>query len=191
VSILSQESPLYDSVGKMDDFNESHASVLGLVSKQAKLSTKRYEETVIDYIAEWEAVVTKRVDAELAETGILSKSLDHYEAKVKSLREKVNALDDKIGKTSSSASKLVEKLKRNEEKLETAFNEHERSASKLCDLMEEVTARGYKDLYPLIMAICLFESERSRDEAKIFAKKLPAMMETLTDVFNDNDSKPK
>lgn len=144
-----------------------------------------YEDKVVDYCIEWERIITSRVDAELKETNKMHFKLNHYTSKVLGLRKKVNSHNNRGNETPDK--KLSEKLKRNEVKLQDAWKAHERSASKLCDLIEEVTARGWKDLYPLVTASMQLEVERASGEYSDIAK-LAVISDSLTDFFNNSMS---
>jgi hypothetical protein len=150
---LSTNSPLHAHVGNAPALTYL-ASVHQLATEKARDEAKQYQETVIDYAIEWLQIVTTRVDEGLEKSNVLYRELNHYKNKIDLLRKKVNAVEAK-GKESSS--KLSQKLNRNEAKVKNAWKLHEASASTLCNLLEEITKGGWKDLYPLILAALQWE----------------------------------
>jgi hypothetical protein len=165
--------------------------VLGesLVSLDAKLglagdnAAADYESTVMAYATEWEAIVTKKVDAELVYTNKLHKNLRHYEAKVDKLRKNVNVKEEK-GKLTPP---LTEKLERNEEKLTQTWKEYEETATTTCHLLDEVTSMGWKDLHPLVKAMMAFEYKRETDEHTLWGN-LSNVQDKLSGAVHRHDS---
>ena len=104
----------------------------------------------------------------------------HYLKKVEGLRRIVNRKEES-GKSVST--KLKEKLARNEMKLQSAWKSHERSASMLCNLLEQVTKRGWKDLAPLVLNCIQWEIERASGDFVTFSK-LPAVAEILMETVS-------
>jgi hypothetical protein len=146
---------------------ESYVGVHEALSKNTHKEVKKYQDNIIDYVVEWESIVTARFEEENAERQRLNGVLNHYQTKVEGLRKEVNK---KLDKGLSSPSRKTEKLSRNEDKLKNAWEEHERSASRLCDFLQEATESGWKDLYPLVIAMLKFDSEKSADEREILSK---------------------
>jgi hypothetical protein len=158
---------------------ESFATVAQAASKGAQVNAAKYKEKVLDYCLEWVRVVTTRVDKEMKDTKALHDKLNHYQNKVELLRNKVNTLE---GKSKPVPKNLTEKLARNEKKLDQAWRAHEKCASKLCHLLDEVTKRGWKDLYPLVKASMNWEVEWACGEYDV-AARLPTIAEDLTELF--------
>jgi hypothetical protein len=146
----------------MDEYASIHRSALA----ESNESMVRYQDSVIDYVVEWQEVIDNRIKAERLETEALAKTLRHYETKVEALREKIN---EKYGGCSPPP-KQKSKLDRNENKLHQAWREHERCASKLCELIEEATERGWKDLKPLTETMFDFEAGRGSQTRLILAE---------------------
>ena len=159
-----------DNGGDESNFPPSLMMVQQWNSAQAKINLMEYKNHVLDYVLEWEHVVTTRIDAELKEVKKLASDRQHYEKKVEDLRKKTNDIETK-GKTVNDATK--EKLDRNEEKLKESFELHEKAAGRLCVLIEEVTQRGWKDLYPLVKNVMKWESNRVGRDDEIYSKLLP------------------
>jgi hypothetical protein len=159
VSALSRNSPLYKYVGNPG--GASLASVQQLVTQRATVGLEHYQKNIIAYVIEWVQIVTARVDDGLKKTNELYRILNHYQNKIVSLRQKVNAIENK-GK--QSPAKLSQKLTRNEAKVKHSWELHEDSASALCHLLEAITKGGWKDLYPLVLAVLQWEVDRAAVE---------------------------
>jgi hypothetical protein len=144
-----------------------------LASAQGHVDTMEFQTHVLDYVAEWEKVITTRIDSEWKDVKKLAADRGHYENKVEVLRKKTNEMQAK-GKVTPSAT--AEKLQRNEEKLKEAFEIYELAAGKLCVLIEEATTGGWRDLYPLVKNVMKWEANRVGRESDIYAKLLPTLV---------------
>ena len=114
-------------------------SLYGLYSfgaAQAVVNDSEYQTHVVDYVTEWDLIVTGHVEVGLKRVRKLASDRLHYERKIETLRNRANDIEIK-GRTSPVSS--VERLARNEDKLKEAFTTHEKEAGKLCALMEAVT----------------------------------------------------
>jgi hypothetical protein len=160
LAALSADSPLYEYVGDTR-VDTSLASVHQLVTEKATVDAEQYHKNVINNAIEWEQFVTTRVDASLKKTKTLYQDLIHYQHKIGFLRKKVNDVENE-GK--ESPAKLNQKLTRNELKLNQAWKLYEDSASNLCNVLEEITKGGWKDLYPLILAALQWEVDIATGE---------------------------
>ncbi len=184
LAALSTNFPLYEYVSSTR--GASLASVHELVTKNANVSVQQYQQKIIDYAIEWEQIVTARVDDGLKKTNVFYQKLNHYQNKIDSLRKKVNAVENK-GK--ESPAKLSEKLTRNEDKLKESWKVHEESASTLCNLLDEITTGGWKDLYPLVMAALQWEIGRATGEHDVYGK-LSEVEKGMTSMFDEKASVP-
>ena len=174
MATLSSGTPIHGPVG--DTVTEdSFVSTVQAASKLTLDMDSVYQNKIVDYCREWERVVTTRVEAGIKETKKLHKELMHYLKKVENLRRKVNRKEE-AGKSVSKT--LKEKLSTNEMKLQSAWKSHERTASMLCNLMEQVTKRGWKDLAPLVLNYIQFEVDHVSGTFVAFSR-LPAISETL------------
>jgi septal ring factor EnvC (AmiA/AmiB activator) len=185
LSELAMKSPLHDHVGNAPGLT-SLASVHQLATEKAKVGAQEYQKKIINYATEWEHIVTTRVDEDMKNTNALHVTLNHYENKVDTLRKKVNAVENR-GK--ESPSKLSEKLTRNEDKLKEAWKVHEESASRLCNLLDEITTGGWKDLYPLVTAALQWEVGRATGEHDVYGK-LSEVEKGMTATFDEKASVP-
>ncbi len=154
-------------------------------SAQALCNDREYESLIVDYVVEWERVVTKRVDAELKRVRKFESDRRHYEHKVEGLRQKATDAELK-GKQSPAAQ--VDKLARNEQKLKEAFTVHEREAGRLCSLLEAATHDCYKDLYPLIKNYIKWEMNCVGRETDI-ASQMSSILESMSDKWRTSTTK--
>jgi len=150
-------------------------------------------DKVIDFVTEWEAIITDKVESEMHEVNYLHKRLNHYQDKVHALRSKMDSIEESaapdpvpkhpIGKGVMSSEKLADKLSRNETKFDKAWKAHEARATKLCDLLEEVTKRGWKLLHHLVRLVMKFEASYAANLNKHLSK-LPSVMDEMTEAYN-------
>jgi hypothetical protein len=173
MSTFAEASPIESHIGSLDEAL-SFLSIYQNASNQVARSSQKYQQEVIDYCIEWEAVVTTRIDKEMADVKKLRETYNHYQGKVDGIRKKVNVQEAK-GKSVNDG--VADKLKRNEQKLDEASSEFEAAAGPLCFLLEEVVYQGWKDLYPLVQATMKWEADRSQNEARVFQQLQPGTLE--------------
>lgn len=173
MSCFAESSPLSSHISSLDEA-QSFLSVYQNASNEVARSSKKYQLEVLDYCTEWDAVVTTRIDKEMADIKKLRETYNHYHDKVDVLRKKVNAQEAK-GKSANEV--VADKVKRNEQKLDEASSEFEAAAGPLCILYEEVIQQGWRDFYPLVQATIKWESDRSQSEARVFQLLQPGALE--------------
>jgi len=186
MSKMTEDTPLNAATGQ-NIGKDSLVTVHQVAAEEAKRDAKLYQENVINYLLEWERIVMTKVDADLEEVHKLHERLNHYQGKIEKIRKRVNMMEDKLKITPK---KLQEKLERNENKLEQAWKDHEKKASTTCNLLEEVTKRGWKDLYPVLKASMQWESDHAAHEYDVFAL-LPNVQNELTFAFREHDKPPQ
>ena len=155
------------------------------VQRDEQVSAAEYQQHIVHYVTEWESAVTAKVDSEIKEVKKLQQFRLHYEKKVDGLRRKVVALDSR-GK--ELPTDLVEKVDRNEQKLREAWEEHEKRASLLCTLIEEVTRNGWKDVYPLVGNLLKWEYNKSSRDSTNYGK-FPTILNSLQSSFGGDGLK--
>lgn len=170
---MTNNTPLFPAVGKLatpdtprDSF-VSFASVHHDLAPKSHGYTDKYSQFVIQYIVEWDRVITTRVDKGLKQAEILRRDLDHYQKKAETLRASASQVMSK-GKTVDN--KAQEKLARNEEKLLAAKSTYDTFATDMCIYLEELTQRSWKDLHPCLVKMAQFEMTISKEEAKTFGQ---------------------
>lgn len=173
LSHFAENSPIANQVSDTEHTHStsnggsspSYLSVYHQVSHQVSKFNDKYEQNVLEYCVEWEAVATRKVDAAQAEIRELRDNYNHYQGKVDNLRKKVNGQESK-GKAVNE--EMMDKLQRNESKLDEASTKFEAAALPLCCLLEEIVERAWKDLVPLLQSVVIWEADRSHKEAKLF-----------------------
>ncbi len=153
---------------------------------QSRANDNEFQSDVVNYVKDWEKVITERVELELKHVKELEATKRHYEQKVEGLREKFN---QKEGKGKSTSQGNVEKLDRNEDKLKDAFSVYEREAGKLCTLLEAATHEGYKDLYPLVKNYLEWEINRNSREHEI-AERMRGILDCLNEKMGSQIQSP-
>jgi hypothetical protein len=129
-----------------------------LAAMQDRLDQMDYQAHVIDYVDEWDEIVTTLGDMEIKECSELSKRRNHYVHKVDRLRQRVNYIEQRGAR--DAPPKLQQKLQRNEDKLERANDLFEAKSNDLAVVLTESVRRGWIDLYPLIRNAMKFEVNR-------------------------------
>lgn len=153
----------------------SLASIQQLATLHEKTNAVDYQRHILDYITEWEEVVTTKIESELAMVKKLQQDRLHYEKKVEGLRKKAVQAENKGKKLSTSQE---DKLNRNEKKLKDAWQLHEQKAAEACFLIEQVTLHGWKDFYPLVKNTMKWEVNRLGRENVTYGR-LPATLEAM------------
>lgn len=162
----------------------SEVNVHQQLSNKHREMSKRYKTDIIDYIVDLDNTISTRVDTEQKQVHELHQRLVHYEKKVEKLRGKVRA---KLSKNSTVPQRKSDKLQRNEEKLNKAWKLHEAKSSRLCDLLEEVTTNGWKDLYSVVGHMFEFEKLMNEEDSKI-THELTSIKSQLENVFNGHNT---
>ena len=193
VGAIAEKSPIYEYAGLLPGSETpkgtvtSYASVHQSMANRNKMYIDRYKQFVVDYAIEWEKVVVTRISNDLKTSEKYRIDLDHYQAKVESLRKNVNSA---MAKGKLVDPKKSEQLKRNEDKLSRSRAEYEDFASQLCVLIEEVTDRAWKDLHPLLIKMAQFDATLSADEAKLFGD-LNTVTTNLKNIAQQHGLKPQ
>ena len=188
IANMSRKTPLWDVTGLMPSEDRPADSVCSMSSIQDTMNAKtssyaqKYQQFVIEYVAEWEKVVRTRIDAGIKKSEDLRRDLDHYQKKVEELRLQANKL---MAKGKQVKSEAAEKLKRNEEKLLASKQTYNKVATDLCILMEEVTERSWRDLHPMLIKVAQFEITLAADQSKIFGS-LNSVVDQLKSIATSN-----
>ena len=172
--------PFEKQVTKGSHYAEVDISNLSIAQASYKLShtyADQYEASIIQYAEEWLQTVTLRIKSGLIEFDKLRESLNHYVAKVAELRAEAKKFESHNKKLSPKKS---QKLERNELKLNGAREAHHKYGQSLSLLIDEVTARGWRDLFPLIVNSVHFDLNYSSDQAKLYSK-----LESISDMLDE------
>ncbi|KAL3941978.1 MAG: hypothetical protein SGBAC_003752 [Bacillariaceae sp.] len=194
---MSVDSPFYDMVGKKldtdalaeatsieaasqvaeDSQTYSLVGVNQIVKAPLPVLEAEYQEKLVDYIIEWQAVIANKVDKLMKDNEDLRVKQQHYRVKVDKLREEKSLSD---GKGKEFPARKREKLVRNEEKYRQAMNEHEEKASGVCHMLEVVTALAWQDMMPLVQNTIIWERKRYGNEDQSFGDMFRVVLEQLS-----------
>ncbi|KAL3925948.1 MAG: hypothetical protein SGILL_000049 [Bacillariaceae sp.] len=139
-----------------------------LAAMQDKLDDLDYKTHIVDYVDEWDDVVTSEGDKEVKAVMELTKKREHYVHKVDKLRNKVNRIEHRGVR--DAAPRLQQKLDRNEDKLEKADDMYEDKSNDLAVVLKESVQKGWIDLYPLIKNSMKYEVNRLGRESSTFGR---------------------
>lgn len=173
IAKMADRSPLYDCASELPSPERPPEQVCSYLSIHAKVSDKsksyisKYAQFVVEYVLEWEKVISGRISVGLKKAEELRRDLDHYQQKVESLRQSANV---SMAKGKMVDSKTAERLSRNEEKFMKSKQEYDLFATDLCILIEEVTERSWRDLHPLLIKLAQFDMTMSDDESKMMGQ---------------------
>lgn len=142
----------------------------------------QYMKKVLDYVVQWEKVVTTRISADLKTAEQLRVELVHYQSKVDTLRQQVDAV---LAKGKRPKDDLSDKLERNTEKLKDGRDSYEEFTDNLCSLLDEVVHRSWRDLHPLLLELAKYDIQYSTDQAQAM-QKLETMVQQIQRIGNDN-----
>jgi hypothetical protein len=163
-----------------------------LAAMQDKLDELDFRTRIIDYIDEWDDVVTTMGEMEIKDCSELSKRRIHYVNKVDRLRKKVNRIEQKGVR--EAPHQLQQKLERNENKLEKADSLFEEKSNDLAVVLTESVRRGWIDLYPLIRNAMKFEVNRLSRESTTYGRltgTLTALKSDYKSCINDSNMSPE
>ena len=192
VTNLTSNSPLWDCGGKMPDQAsqgdniKSYAWIHTSMAAKSQSFADKFSQFVVDYVIEWERIVSARVDRGAKVTDQLRRDLDHYQKKVESLRQSANQA---LAKGKMVDPKAQDKLARNEEKLIKAKQDYDKVALDMCMLLEEYVERSWKDIHPALVKLAQFDSTVANDEATSL-KELDQVVHQLKVVGDKYGLKP-
>lgn len=129
-----------------------------------------FHDFVLQYVVDWEQTIVSRIDTELEKAETLRLEVDHYQEKMKSLTSSTNDWSSMLLGKSSNDTTEKERIKRNKVKYQDARNAYAQHAKDLRLLIEEVTDRGWRDLFPILMKLSLFDSSLASDENHLMSE---------------------
>jgi vacuolar-type H+-ATPase subunit I/STV1 len=216
---MTEDTPLFDHIGKpliaeqkseaeqSGEFIESRTKSIMKVAEQIgpgslvahqqlsvmhqKLDEVDFDNHVVDYIDEWETVVTSQLDDEVKAIRELAKNRGKYFEKVGKLRVKVNSIEHR--RKQDAPKKLIDQLDRNEKKLEECDVLYEKKANEVSIELYEATRRSWVDLYPVIKNAMKFEINRVGRESSTygsFHNTLDALKIDYKDATKDTADAP-
>jgi len=156
----------------------SYTHCMSIIDLQAESRASEFKAFALDYFVDWQETVTTRINADIKKTDQYRQDADHYKTKVESLAAGKKRLEEKKRPVPDST---LEKLRRNQEKLEEATIVYNAAALDLFLLMEELVDRAWRDLYPLFLAVLQWDIETTQDDSSV-VKDLKEMVEKLKEL---------
>mmetsp|Transcript_21990 Transcript_21990/g.32479 ORF Transcript_21990/g.32479 Transcript_21990/m.32479 type:complete len:457 (-) Transcript_21990:131-1501(-) len=185
ITDLTEGSPLHSCGGSLEDNSKSYSTIHQNLSKKINGYSDKYQQFVVEYVMEWDKVISTRINSGLRTTDTLRRDLDHYQRKVEELHIQVNK---SLAKGKMVEDKTKEKLKRNEEKYAKAKESYNKAARDMCMLLEETVDRGWKDLHPILVKMAQFDMTLAGEESKSLAE-MDAVVTALKALASNNDIK--
>lgn len=109
---------------------------------------------IVNYVEDWDQIVDKCVESRYVEYSKIRSGLCHYEKKVDSMLADIEKLKQK---NRSVSAKQIEKLERNQMKLEGTRKTHDKNGESLLMFLDEVVRRAWRDALPLLRKSIKFE----------------------------------
>mmetsp|Transcript_5407 Transcript_5407/g.12761 ORF Transcript_5407/g.12761 Transcript_5407/m.12761 type:complete len:615 (-) Transcript_5407:58-1902(-) len=178
---------------KEGDENVESIDEAKVVSSPAHESLEPRE--VLDYVIEWEEIVSTQIGERIGRLEKLKGEKDHYDRKVKKLRGRMSWLS--VTKKPAGTSGGIDsehaagcagqsKLGRNLSKQNSASQTYDAKEKEVVFLLQQVTLYGWKDLYPLVEATMREEWQRLQEEQDgSFGKCLPLAIAEIEAVLPD------
>lgn len=185
LAAMTKDTPLEKIAGaSSEDGNttkktgqETYASIMmDEMDPKTRKYADDFHKCAIDYVVEWEKVVTTRINTDLKATEQLRRDADHYKSKVEALQGNVKKFKDH-GKEVPQAT--GDKLDRNEKKLAEADRLYNDAAHDLYLLMDEVVDRSWRDLHPLLLKTLQMEVDMCQEEERIMAAPFQRFVDDL------------
>jgi len=165
---LTVDTPLESSCAQDEEKSAEECGSYGNVAADVATNTEKYiekyNETIMEYLADWEKTVTSRITAGNGKVDEARREFLHYEQKVKDLRAS-HEKATKAGKTIKADN--VKKLDRNVEKYESAKDTHDKLNAALCSMIKEMVEESWRDLYPLLINIFRLDLSKAMDEVMV------------------------
>jgi hypothetical protein len=111
---------------------------------------------LVNYVEDWEQIVDKCVESRYVEYSKIRSGLCHYEKKVDSLLADIEKLKQKNRPVSA---KQIDKMERNQIKLDGTRKTHDKNGESLLMFLDEVVRRSWRDALPLLRKSIKFEVE--------------------------------
>jgi len=183
MAAMSEATPLAKSAGSNDAAvsgvaasQSNYVNTMNALATSSHARADDFQQKGLDYMKQWQEVVTTRVNAELKRTDQLRRDADHYEAKVESLEGNAKKLREK-GKEVPAATK--EKLDRNQQKLDEAQKLYHHAATDLFLLLDEVVDKSWRDLHPLFLRLVQLELNATSDDYNLVQGDLKPILAQL------------
>jgi hypothetical protein len=144
-----QPSPQSNLLPAYSSYHDVHKDLF----KDTKAKLDEHSR-IVNYVEDWEQIVDKCVESRYAEYSKIRSGLCHYEKKVDSLLADIEKLKQKNRPVSA---KQIEKIERNQIKLEGTRKTHDKKGESLLMFLDEVVRRSWRDALPLLRNSIKFE----------------------------------
>jgi len=188
---MSKLSPVGDCVSSGNDGESSddpelkkktYLSVMNAFDKRSSILLDKFNVYVINYVIEWKKITKIRVTEGLQSFEAIRLEYDHYQRKVSTMQKTMLSLHQK-GKPVDVT--FVNKMRRNEEKLEETKDNYEEAYVKTILLLNEITQRSWKDLQPILVKLAQFDTAYASEQLDVF-QSLDDVIEVLQNIAATN-----
>jgi len=180
---LADDTPLKGVVGTAANHGET-TTVLNpqqVGVKQDGTLVQKYQREILRHAKDWQDAVTDEVDLRLEEFEHLERRYFACNTKTVRLRKRVHIADS--WNLEFVSSKIQAHLLNSEQELAKLVQEHKDMSNETCFLLDQVTAHGWKDLYPLVESTMEWEVDRVHHEEDTNGQILPVALEQLKESF--------
>ena len=197
IETWSKDTPLYEAAGSGNTvvsatpawaktFSQQDQSYCSMERQMSALNNNyanQLMEYCVEYVQEWEIIVTTRIKSNLKQAEDLRKDLLHYEKKVKGLLDNEAKMAERNKELND---KEKEKLKRNQEKLDQARQDFDKYATMVCHIIDSALQLAWMDVTPLVYRLANMELDRlgGKEGAEAFTNSLHDLVEKLKAVAN-------
>lgn len=141
----------------------------------------KYQREILRHAKDWQDAVSKQVETKLQEFQDLEKRYFAQNTRTARLRKHAQNADE--WNLEFVTQKIQPHLDQAEQELAALVQEHKEKANETCFLLDQVTAHGWKDLYPLVESTMEWEVDRVHYDEDTNGQILPVTLEKLQESF--------
>lgn len=180
-------------VPRMGHYDSTHRSRVQLsqlfgatlvVSNDATSTEILPEQGLLDYVMEWEEIVVADLGQQLSILDKLEQKKSRYEQRSQQLKKWKRITSDHP----RIANLFHTKWQRIQVKYQDANQIYKEKEGELVFLLQQVTAHGWKDLYPLVEATLELEIQRMEKEQDSFGQQFPAAVDHVEALLEETIS---
>jgi glutathione S-transferase len=142
---------------------------------------EKYQREILRHAEDWLEACMVQVDRKQKEHQELERRYFHCNTKTARLRKRARNADS--WNLEFVSQKIQPHLEKSEAELAMLIQEHKDKANEVCFLLDEVTAHGWKDLYPLVESSMEWEVDRFHHDEDTNGQVLPVALEKLQASF--------
>ncbi|KAL3941570.1 MAG: hypothetical protein SGBAC_004098 [Bacillariaceae sp.] len=143
--------------------------------------TEKYQREILRHAQDWQEACNEDVARKVKEYQELERRYFHCNTNTARLRKRANNADS--WNLEFVLQKIQPRLEKSEAELAVLVQEHKEKANEVCFLLDEVTAHGWKDLYPMVESTMEWEVDRFHQNEDTNGQALPATLEKLESRF--------